>query len=49
VETQLEELTEWATVHETIDQHKEALRMARRTDSRLSGSSDTNTRPRLLD
>lgn len=35
-ETQLEALSAWATVRETIDQHKEALRMARRTDGRLT-------------
>ena len=35
-ETQLKELSEWATVRQTIDRHKEALRMARRTDSRLT-------------
>ena len=35
LEERLEELSEWATVRTAIDRHKEALRMARRTDARL--------------
>ena len=34
IEAQLETLSEWATVREAIDRHKEAIRIARRTDSR---------------
>ena len=36
IEAQLETLSEWATVREEIDRHKEAIRIARRTDDRLT-------------
>lgn len=36
LEAQLETLSEWATVREAIDRHKEAIRIARRSDSRLT-------------
>lgn len=36
IEQRLEELSEWATVREAIDRHKEALRIARREDDRLT-------------
>ena len=36
LEERLEELSEWATVRTAIDRHKEALRIARRTDDRLT-------------
>lgn len=36
LETQLETLSEWATVREAIDRYKEAIRIARRSDSRLT-------------
>ena len=36
LEDQLEELSEWATVRKAIDRHKEAVRIARRTDERLT-------------
>ena len=36
LEVQLETLSEWATVRESIDRHKEAIRIARRSDSRLT-------------
>lgn len=35
LEAQLETLSAWATVREAIDRHKEAIRIVRRTDSRL--------------
>jgi predicted ArsR family transcriptional regulator len=37
LEERLEELSEWATVRASIDRHKEAVRIARRTDDRLTG------------
>ena len=36
IEAQLKTLSEWATVREEIDRHKEAIRIARRTDDRLT-------------
>jgi len=36
IEAQQETLSEWATVREEIDRHKEAIRIARRTDDRLT-------------
>lgn len=36
LEAQLETLSEWATVRESIDRYKEAVRIARRSDSRLT-------------
>jgi predicted ArsR family transcriptional regulator len=36
LEERLEELSEWATVRTSIDRHKEAVRIARRTDDRLT-------------
>lgn len=36
LETQLEALSEWATVRVAIDRHKEAIRIARRGDGRLT-------------
>lgn len=36
IEAQLETLSEWATVREAIDRHREAIRIARRSDSRLT-------------
>lgn len=36
IEAQLETLSEWATVREAIDRHKEAIRIARRSDRRLT-------------
>ena len=36
IEAQLETLSEWATVREEIDRHKETIRIARRTDDRLT-------------
>lgn len=36
IEARLETLSEWATVRETIDRYKEALRIARRSDGRLT-------------
>lgn len=36
IEAQLETLSEWATVREEMDRHKEAIRIARRTDDRFT-------------
>jgi len=36
LEERLEALSEWATVRTSIDRHKEAVRIARRTDDRLT-------------
>ena len=36
LEAQLETLSEWATVREAINRHREAIRIARRSDSRLT-------------
>ena len=36
LEERLEELSEWATVRTSIDRHKEAVRIARLTDDRLT-------------
>jgi len=36
IEGQLEELSEWATIRNSVDRHKEAVRIARRTDDRLT-------------
>lgn len=36
LEARLETLTEWETIREAIDQHKEALRIARREDGPLT-------------
>lgn len=36
LEAQLVTLSEWATVREAIDRHKEAIRIARRSDSQLT-------------
>jgi len=36
LEERLEELSEWATVRTAIDRHKEAVRITRRTDDRLT-------------
>lgn len=36
IEAQLGTLSEWATVREAIDRHKEAIRIARRSDRQLT-------------
>ena len=36
IEDRLDALSEWETVRESIDRHKEALRIARRNDDRLT-------------
>ena len=36
IEDRLKELSEWATIRTSIDRHKEAVRIARRTDDRLT-------------
>lgn len=36
LEARLDALSEWATVRESIDRHREALRIARRDDGRLT-------------
>ena len=40
LETRLEALSEWVMVREAIDRHKEAIRIARRTDDRLTACVD---------
>mgnify|MGYP006293706789 CR=1 FL=1 len=36
LESRLKDLSEWATIRTSIDRHKEAVRIARRTDDRLT-------------